>query len=120
MMPSRIEDKINDPRPEFGASETKARLYLSIDDQFYQVAPIPSDGRSLDRAFRIMKPDGSTYDVAETAHGPICDCPDFLFRRLDLDPAGCKHIKALASFGMIHCPVNVSRIDRFCRVSWRS
>ena len=53
------------------------------------------------RAFRLLKADGTVYDVVQTRHGAECDCPDFLFRRDGLDPEGCKHVRALVSVGMI-------------------
>jgi hypothetical protein len=53
------------------------------------------------RAFQLTKPDGGSYDVAQSHHGPICDCPDFIYRRDGLDPAGCKHVRALVACGLI-------------------
>jgi hypothetical protein len=53
------------------------------------------------RAFRLNKPDGTLYDVAQTHFGNQCDCPDFIFRRDGLDPCGCKHVKALVAEGLI-------------------
>ncbi len=41
------------------------------------------------------------FDVAETVHGAVCDCPDFVFRRDGLDPAGCLHIRAMRAVGLL-------------------
>src|SRR5205823_4785541 len=46
--------------------------------------------------FRLMKPDGQTYDLdASDADYWICTCPDYEFARHQKDPAGCKHVKAV-------------------------
>jgi hypothetical protein len=45
--------------------------------------------------------DGTIYLLARRPHGAECDCPDFVFHRDGLDPAGCKHIKALAACGVL-------------------
>ncbi len=91
-------------------SGTPARpvcLVLAIDPMLYQVRPLPCDPLIAHRAFRLRKPDGTIYDVVETAHGPECDCPDFIFRRDGIDPAGCKHIQALIASGMIDRPAQL-------------
>ena len=54
----------------------------------------------MSRAFRLSRK-GDVYDVAQTVHGPICDCPDFIFRRDGLDPRGCLHIRAMRAVGML-------------------
>lgn len=74
---------------------------LTIDRAAYVVVPLP---RALDpsrRAYRLIKTDGAVYDLAETRYGPSCDCPDYIFRRDGLDPAGCKHVRALVQHGLI-------------------
>ncbi len=76
-------------------------LTLTIDRTAYSVQPIACDSYLAARAYRLSKADGAVYDVAQTRYGPSCDCPDFIFRRDGLDPAGCKHVKALVAFGMI-------------------
>ena len=79
------------------------RLTLSIRGTDYALRPVPSeDGR----AWRLRKPDGTTYDVAETRWGPVCDCPDATWRREGLDPAGCKHVRALRALGLINPGAN--------------
>lgn len=80
---------------------TPAQLYLTIRDGLYAVRKIDCDPLIGDQAYRLLKADGNCYDVIQTRYGPSCDCPDFLFRRDGLDPAGCKHIQALVACGLI-------------------
>lgn len=77
------------------------RLYLTIDRFPYHVRPIVTDPVFADRAFQLTRPDGKSYDISQTRHGLTCDCPDFIYRRDGLDPAGCKHIRALVSCGLV-------------------
>ncbi len=78
------------------------RLVLSIDRTDYVVTPLAcGPGVDARRAYRLIKGDGSAYDLAETEHGPQCDCPDYIFRRDGFDPDGCKHVKALVRLGLI-------------------
>ena len=78
-------------KPARPRSADTCRLTLAIRGEPYSVRPLASeDGR----AFRLRKSDGTIHDVAETPHGPTCDCPDFIFHRewvdhcdaLGLDP----------------------------------
>jgi len=78
-----------------------SRLILWIGDTLYAVRQISCDPIIADRAFRLFKSDGTIYDVIQAPFGAECDCPDFLFRRDGLDPAGCKHIQALVAQGLI-------------------
>jgi len=69
----------------------RCRLIRSEDDQIH-------------RAFRLRrKPFQSDiiFDVADTVHGAVCDCPDFVFRRDRLDPKGCLHIRAMRAVGLL-------------------
>jgi hypothetical protein len=84
-------------RPAHGT----CRLTLSINGTAYNVSIIPCDPSVASRAFRLKKTDGTAYDVAMTSHGPTCDCPDFVFHRDGLDPAGCKHCLALAAVNLL-------------------
>jgi len=77
------------------------RLDLTIGRTTYAIQPLAEKPCPGSRAFRLVKGDGTIYDVASTSHGPICDCPDYIFRRDGLDPTGCKHIKALVGSGLI-------------------
>ncbi len=88
-------------RPSPSTAPAPATLYLSIRDQLYAVRQVAADPAIARAAFRLLKPDGTLYDVTLTAHGPACDCPDFVFRRDGLDPAGCKHVQALSACGLI-------------------
>jgi hypothetical protein len=74
------------------------RLVLTINGTCYSVRPNRGDAV---KAFRLRKSDGTTYDVARTADGLVCDCPDWTFHRDGIDPAGCKHIKALVACGLL-------------------
>ena len=78
-----------------------SRLDLTIGRTTYAIEPLAETLLPGARAFRLIKDDGTIYDVAQTSYGPECDCPDYLFRRDGLDPAGCKHIKALVGSGLI-------------------
>ena len=76
-------------------------LALTIGPTRYEIERLAEPLVPGARAFRLIKDDGTIYDVAQTTYGPECDCPDYLFRRDGLDPAGCKHIKALVGSGLI-------------------
>ena len=76
-------------------------LLLWIGETLYGLRHTASDRSIGDRAFRLAKRDGTTYDVIRTRYGPECDCPDFLYRRDGLDPLGCKHIRALRACGLL-------------------
>ncbi len=95
-----------------GASRTApaSRLFLTIDRTFYAIHPLSCDPAIADRAFRLNKADGTLYDVSQTEYGPRCDCPDFVYRRDGIDPAGCKHVRALVAQGLID-----GRVPMFAR-----
>jgi len=78
-----------------------SHLFLSISQSVYLVHSLSCDPGTALKAYRLNKSDGTLYDVAQTRFGPECDCPDFIFRRAGLDPAGCKHVKALVAQGLI-------------------
>jgi hypothetical protein len=84
-------------RPTHGT----CRLTLSINGTNYSVRPNVGAAYT---AFRLKKSDGTTYDVASTEHGLTCDCPDHVFHRDGLDPAGCKHVKAMVACGLLSRP----------------
>ncbi|WP_435016550.1 hypothetical protein TA3x_004119 [Tundrisphaera sp. TA3] len=83
------------------AKARRVRIDVTIDRNTYELARLDCDASIGRKAFRLTKRDGVAYDVAETVHGPTCDCPDFIFRRDGLDPDGCKHIRALVDSGLI-------------------
>ena len=78
-----------------------SHLFLAIDQNLYGVHPLACGDGDPSRAYRLNKTDGTMYDVAQTRYGPRCDCPDFIYRRDGLDPAGCKHVRALVAQGLI-------------------
>lgn len=82
-------------------AKARCRLTLEINDRNYQVKPTAAEASVAIRAYRLSKADGTDYDVAQTVHGLTCDCPDFIFRRDGLDPEGCKHIKAMVTYGLL-------------------
>jgi hypothetical protein len=85
------------------------RLTIHINGTAYNVRPIAVDPTAADRAFRLRKADGVAYDVAATEHGPTCTCPDYVWARDGLDPAGCKHIRALTVVGLLPARKGVAR-----------
>jgi hypothetical protein len=91
------------PRPHLGGhpAHGTCRLVLTINGTDYVVRPVLADSSIALKAFRLRKEDGTAYDVALTAHGLQCDCPDFLFHRDGLDSDECKHLKALVACGLL-------------------
>jgi hypothetical protein len=77
------------------------RLSLTINGVVYAVIPNRGASELASRAFRLKKNDGTIYDVAMTAHGHTCDCPDYLFNRQDKDVNGCKHIRSMKACGLL-------------------
>jgi hypothetical protein len=74
------------------------RLVLEIRGTAYGVKPIACD---TGRAWRLRnRENGQAYDVAETEHGPECDCADATYRHGDGNTF-CKHIRALSALGLI-------------------
>jgi hypothetical protein len=76
------------------------RLTLTINGLYYAVRPIASQDDAVSRAFRLSRQE-AVFDVAQTVHGPVCDCPDFVFRREGRDPRGCLHIRAMFAVGLL-------------------
>ena len=86
-------------KPQAGPPDARdLPITLSINGTAYAVRP--NAGAAV-RAFRLRKSDGTVYDVARTEHGLTCDCPDYMFHRDGIDPAGCKHIKAMVACGLL-------------------
>jgi hypothetical protein len=77
-------------------------MTISINGTDYQVNPSLAEAHEVWKAYRLTKADGTAYDVAQTIHGLTCDCPDFIFHRDGIDPDGCKHIKAMVVYGLLH------------------
>ncbi len=89
------------PVPDPPVRHRPSQLFLTIDQNVYQVRRVVCDDGAALRAFRLNKPDGTLYDVAQTPFGAQCDCPDYIYRRDGLDPYGCKHVQALVAQGLI-------------------
>jgi hypothetical protein len=89
--------KRKEARPAHGT----CRLTLTINGVPYDVRPVASDPSIARKAYRLRKSDGTTYDVAWTDHGIVCDCPDFEYRRNGLTDQPCKHGAALVALGML-------------------
>jgi len=78
------------------------RLELIINTQGYVVRFLPTDpAAGVSRLIYLHKVDGPSYHVHRDVHGCGCTCPDFTFSRDGVDPAGCKHVKALAAVGLL-------------------
>jgi hypothetical protein len=84
-----------------GPARAVCRLTMEINGTDYRVEPSPAGSDAATKGYRLRKRDGTAYDVARTEFGLICDCPDFIFHRDGLDPAGCKHIKAMVAYGLL-------------------
>src|ERR1051326_3252888 len=71
---------------------------LTINGTPYGVHELTDQGRLV--GYRLVKADGTTYDI-DIWGGRWgqdcweCDCPDYLARRANRDPKGCKHCAAL-------------------------
>ena len=107
-MATRNAERPAKPRRKTGGCRA-SQLFLMINETVYAVQLLERDSAAVDRAFRLNKPDGTLYDVAQTQHGPQCDCPDFVYRRDGLDPAGCKHVQALVAQRLIEGHAAASR-----------
>lgn len=92
---------VNRPRRPARPAHGTCRLSLTINGVVYAVRPLPCDRPAASRSFRLRKNDGTAYHVGATPHGLVCDCPDFTFSRDGIDPAGCKHIKAMVAVGLL-------------------
>lgn len=82
---------------------------IAIDDVPYAVAELREQGRLV--GYRLARHDDKgavvTHDI--DTHWPCweCSCPDFLYRRLDRDPTGCKHIKAMRAALAVDCGIRL-------------
>jgi hypothetical protein len=91
-----------DPRRrDIRPARAVCRLTMDINGTGYDIHPLPTEAYAALKAYRLKKSDGTAYDVAQTVHGLTCDCPDFIFHRDGIDPAGCKHIKAMVTCGLL-------------------
>ena len=95
----RVRVRKATPKPKAPASYA---LVLLINDTGYQVRSTPRlDPAAVLKSFELRKPDGALYQVSQFHYGCECTCPDFIYRRDGIDPAGCKHIKALCACRII-------------------
>lgn len=78
-------------------------LTLAIRGDQYRVRGVQADAfGATSRAYRLRKAGThEVHHVAETIHGPTCDCPDQTFRHEGRDALGCKHIRALKALGLV-------------------
>jgi hypothetical protein len=89
------------PRKPARPAHGTCRLTLTINEASYDVRPVPCDRGAADRCWSVRKADGTAYHASQHPWGAECDCPDFVFHRDGRDPAGCKHLKALAACGLL-------------------
>jgi hypothetical protein len=86
------------------ATKTKApdacRLTVTIRGVAYTARPVDSDVPEVIKAWRLSRPDGTTYVVADTIDGATCECGDFVFRHEGTGTA-CKHIAALQALALL-------------------
>jgi hypothetical protein len=77
------------------------RMTISIRGVSYTARPNCPESSDVIRVWRLRKPDGTVYTVADTIDGAMCDCADFTFRHEGHDQTGCKHVRALRALGLI-------------------
>lgn len=77
------------------------RLVLRICGTSYGLTRLDRGREAVLEGWRLTKPDGTAYDCCRTEHGLLCDCPDFAWRREDIEPEGCKHLRALVRVGLL-------------------
>lgn len=92
MTPAKASSK---PRPDY------ARLFVAIGGETYTAAPICPERSEVIRAWRLRKLDGTTYIVADTSRGAVCDCADSALPHEGNDLAGCQHVRSLRALGLI-------------------
>lgn len=70
-----------------------------INGKLYAVEPVQVDPRSgVATCYALTSEAGDVYHVADHRDRPsTCTCGDFVFRCEDVDPLGCKHVKALVA-----------------------
>jgi hypothetical protein len=52
----------------------------------------------------VEKDHRTAYEVTMGPAGPLCSCPDAVFRRNGLDSLGCRHARALRAEGLLPRP----------------
>lgn len=67
---------------------------------YYQVKILIPDRSIAVRAWRLTKPNGTSYDVMmNERHGMSCTCADFIWKRQN-SPEPCKHCIAITEVGL--------------------
>jgi hypothetical protein len=82
-------------------SADTCRLSVTIRGVVYTARPIRPEASDVIRAWRLRKPDGAAYTVADTSDGATCDRADQTFRHDGHDQVGCKHVRVLRALGLI-------------------
>lgn len=67
----------------------------------YRVEKMIPQSVIADAMIRLHKPDGKSYDLGIADGYAFCGCFDFLGRRENRDPEGCKHIRACKACGLL-------------------
>lgn len=77
-------------------------LSLEIKGVAYEVTQLAGLSRDsgVARAFRLKRVGAEPIVVADTIHGPVCDCGDWTFRREGTGEP-CKHIRACQTVGIL-------------------
>lgn len=75
-------------------------LVLIVRGTSYRVIRITPQDPEVLKAFRLRKPDGSTYTVHVDQHGPHCTCGDGVFRK-EGTADSCKHVRAMRAWGLL-------------------
>jgi hypothetical protein len=78
-------------------------ITFHIEGYDYRVFPLAAEAPQ--KAYRLKKPDGETYDVLLNEEGQYsCECLGFLRHGMCRDGRGCKHIRCLVAAGMLPPP----------------
>lgn len=67
----------------------------------YRVEKMIPQSVIADPSIRLHGHDGRTFDIGWADGYWFCDCHDFLSRRENRDPEGCKHIRAVKACGLV-------------------
>lgn len=67
----------------------------------YRVEFLKPQSVIADPTIRLHRTDGSIIDIYNVDGYWLCDCWDFMSRRDNIDPDGCKHIRSLRACGVV-------------------
>jgi hypothetical protein len=76
-------------------------LSLLVRETWYRVIRLKVQDSDVTKAFRLRKPDGTTYDVHVDQHGAHCTCASHEFKHEGIDGLGCKHIRSMRAWGLL-------------------